>query len=81
MAAFYTADSAFFPIRGIKKECNSLSKIIKLVKWRCERSNPVPLACKASALPFELHPHVDNLQEQVYKSYIIIYNSVKKMLF
>jgi hypothetical protein len=25
-------------------------------KWRCGGSNPVPLACKASALPFELHP-------------------------
>ena len=24
--------------------------------WRCGGSNPVPLACKASALPFELHP-------------------------
>ena len=24
--------------------------------WRCEASNPVPLACKASALPFEIHP-------------------------
>ena len=25
--------------------------------WRCRESNPVPLACKASALPYELHPH------------------------
>ena len=24
--------------------------------WRCGASIPVPLACKASALPFELHP-------------------------
>ena len=24
--------------------------------WRCGVSIPVPLACKASALPFELHP-------------------------
>ena len=27
--------------------------------WRCGGSNPVPLACKASALPFELHPRCD----------------------
>ena len=25
-------------------------------KWRCGVSIPVPLACKASALPSELHP-------------------------
>ena len=25
-------------------------------RWRCRESNPVPLACKASALPYELHP-------------------------
>ena len=25
-------------------------------QWRCRESNPVPLACKASALPYELHP-------------------------
>jgi hypothetical protein len=24
--------------------------------WRCGESNPVPLACEASALPYELHP-------------------------
>ncbi|CAF2113671.1 unnamed protein product, partial [Brassica napus] len=28
------------------------------INWRCGVSNPVPLACKASALPFELHPQV-----------------------
>ena len=33
-------------------------KIIKTY-WRCRGSNPVPLACKASALPFELHPHLE----------------------
>ena len=27
--------------------------------WRCRGSNPVPLACKASALPFELHPQLN----------------------
>jgi hypothetical protein len=26
--------------------------------WRCGGSNPVPLACKASALPIEVQPHV-----------------------
>ena len=26
------------------------------IGWRCRESNPVPLACKASALPYELHP-------------------------
>jgi hypothetical protein len=31
------------------------------IDWRCRGSNPVPLACKASALPFELHPQfIDN---------------------
>ncbi|KAG0576837.1 hypothetical protein KC19_5G111600 [Ceratodon purpureus] len=29
----------------------------KVVIWRRRVSIPVPLACKASALPFELHPH------------------------
>ena len=33
-------------------------KNYSLEKWRCGGSNPVPLACKASALPFELHPHL-----------------------
>ena len=33
-----------------------LIKKIKIETWRCGGSNPVPLACKASALPFELHP-------------------------
>ena len=27
--------------------------------WRCGASIPVPLACKGSALPFELHPRND----------------------
>ena len=36
------------------KNCNFCVKIKKT--WRCRGSNPVPLACKASALPFELHP-------------------------
>ena len=33
-----------------------LIKKKKIETWRCGGSNPVPLACKASALPFELHP-------------------------
>ena len=28
------------------------------IGWRCGGSNPVPLACEASALPIELHPHL-----------------------
>ncbi len=28
----------------------------RYVEWRCRASIPVPLACKASALPSELHP-------------------------
>ena len=51
--------------------CNELSipshyqqkqtRIIEFSKmfWRCGASIPVPLACKASALPFELHPRND----------------------
>ncbi|KAK8987364.1 hypothetical protein V6N11_027132 [Hibiscus sabdariffa] len=35
---------------------NLLSLEDKNKKWRCGGSNPVPLACKASTLPFELHP-------------------------
>ena len=28
-------------------------------RWRCGVSIPVPLACKANALPYELHPHTN----------------------
>ena len=28
-------------------------------RWRCGVSIPVPLACKANALPSELHPHTN----------------------
>ena len=34
-----------------KQNCRSLKNV-----WRCGASIPVPLACEASALPFELHP-------------------------
>ena len=33
-------------------------------RWRCGVSIPVPLACKASALPSELHPHTNNKDEK-----------------
>ena len=33
-------------------------------RWRCGVSIPVPLACKASALPSELHPHTNNTGEK-----------------
>ena len=36
--------------------------------WRCGESNPVPLACEASALPYELHPLIS-----VYKLHNIIF--------
>ena len=31
----------------------------KIKRWRCGVSIPVPLACKANALPSELHPHTN----------------------
>ena len=34
-------------------------------KWRCGESNPVPLACKASALPYELHPQYASLKNLI----------------
>ena len=27
------------------------------IRWRTRESNSLPLACKASALPYELDPH------------------------
>ncbi|CAK7324169.1 unnamed protein product [Dovyalis caffra] len=38
---------------GDKQADNSFNATII---WRCGESNPVPLACEASALPYELHP-------------------------
>ena len=32
--------------------------------WRCGASIPVPIACEASALPFELHPRTLQASEQ-----------------
>ena len=40
--------------------CNRLSAL-----WRSGASNPVPLACKASTLPFELHPHSFELSRKL----------------
>ena len=45
-----------FQEHDLTKDCSTPWKEYK--KWRCGVSNPVPLACKASALPFELHPHL-----------------------
>ena len=39
-----------------KKRNKSCLFPLKTAKWRRRVSIPVPLACKASALPFELHP-------------------------
>ena len=39
--------------------------LLSLHRWRCGGSNPVPLACKASALPFELHPHLSILLSKI----------------
>ena len=41
--------------------------------WRCRGSNPVPLACKASALPFELHPLMQ-LADSLYLYILILIN-------
>ena len=34
--------------------------------WSCGESNPVPLACEASALPYELQPHVEMFGFLIY---------------
>ena len=36
--------------------------------WRCRASIPVPLACKASALPSELHPHIEQIRRIISSS-------------
>lgn len=41
-------------VKDTRQQSQSHTK--QKLKWRCGGSNPVPLACKASALPFELHP-------------------------
>ena len=35
---------------------NSMSVISTIIWWRWQDSNPLPTACKAAALPAELHP-------------------------
>ena len=47
-----------------KKKNRSKKKNLK--KWRSRVSIPVPSACKADALPFELHPHITNLFQKKY---------------
>ena len=42
-----------FPICGFQGTCTPLSRC----SWRWRDSNPWPPACKAGALPTELHPH------------------------
>ena len=42
--------------------------------WRCGTSIPVPLACKASALPFELHP-------SALKALSVLVNNIHWVLF
>jgi hypothetical protein len=42
----------------ILKEWFYITKLWVKKTWRCRVSNPVPPACKAGALPFELHPHL-----------------------
>ena len=44
----------------MKVKINEMKMVVKELKWRCGESNPVPLACEASALPYELHPHFVN---------------------
>ena len=41
-------------------------KLIMIKKWRSRVSIPVPSACKADALPFELHPHMINMFQKKY---------------
>ena len=50
----------------VKEGREALSKQTIIKKWRWRASIPLPLACKANALPSELHPHTISL---VYKRY------------
>ena len=52
-------DEAKIPDRGFKtvNEKAEDNRSIMKCKWRCGVSNPVPLACKASALPCEWDPN------------------------
>ena len=51
-----------FYISGMMSHIYGDDRIKK--RWRCGVSIPVPLACKASALPSELHPHTNNTGEK-----------------
>ena len=46
-----------------------------LKNWRCGASIPVPLACKASALPSELHPRWGNGELLPHKPFLCFWNS------
>ncbi len=62
-----------FPIHAyIIKEKEKKKK--RYVEWRCRASIPVPLACKASALPSELHPRAS---ESYYSSILDKYRMRK----
>ena len=37
-------------------KCDALPTKLIGLKWRCGASIPVPLPCKASDLPIDLHP-------------------------
>ena len=43
--------------------------------WRSRVSIPVPPACKAGALPFELHPHVSVISSALQKPILTILKS------
>ena len=46
-----------------------------LKNWRCGASIPVPLACKAGALPSELHPRWGNGELLPHKPFLCFWNS------
>jgi hypothetical protein len=73
--------------KGQKKKKKRVSvrrkKALFLVGWRRRVSIPVPLACKASALPFELHPQTgipfkvtDSVQLKYIYSFIFLTNQL-----
>ena len=51
------------PSAGLEPAISSLQmrrftiKLRRQIKWRSGESNPRQIACKATALPTELHPH------------------------
>ena len=61
----------YYLLCGIVIACNFVIgcklAMTKNIIWRCRVSIPVPLTCEASALPFELHPHLLRLLKQCCK--------------